>query len=112
LALATTIVASDSLNITNNAPVLAAVKRIQELKQIERAAVVAEKERKALEADILAPLFDSTGASALVVRGVTAVKRSDVITRVNIDGKALLEAFPEAYAATKKESTSRRYNYS
>lgn len=85
-----------SLNITNKPEMRDALARIAELKEIERAGAAAERERKALEADLRADMGD---AETLIVRGNVVAKLSSQRNAHVYDYAMLLEAFPEAYDA-------------
>jgi len=84
------------LNLTNDADLLAKVKRISELKTIERAGAAAERTRKALEAE----LREAMGTEEqIVVRGQVIASLSSLrhATVPNYDLMKL--AYPEAYQA-------------
>ena len=85
------------LNITNDERVRQIQARHKELKQIERAAAEAERERKVLEAELRDLMGDE---EQIVIRGVVVAKLSSERHSVIVDQKTLLSAFPEAYAAT------------
>lgn len=85
------------LNITNDERVRQIQARHKELKQIERAAAEAERERKVLEAELRELMGDE---EQIVIRGVVVAKLSSERHSVIVDQKTLLAAFPEAYAAT------------
>lgn len=89
------------LNITNDERVRQIQARHKELKQIERAAAEAERERKVLEAELRDLMGDE---EQIVIRGVVVAKLSSERHSVIVDQKMLLSAFPEAYDAvvTKK----------
>ena len=94
-----------SLNITNKPELRDALKRITELKAIERAAAAAERERKALEADLREQMGD---AETLVVRGNVVAKLSSERTTHLYNYDLLVQAFPEAYTAVHSE---RKYRF-
>lgn len=85
-----------ALNITNKPELRAAFERIAELKEIERAGAAAERERKALEADLRAEMGD---AETLVIRGNVVAKLSSPRNAHVYDYALLIEAFPECYEA-------------
>lgn len=89
-----------SLNITNKPEMIDALKRWAELKQIEAAAVKAKKEREALEAATIRPALGE--AHEMILRGVVVLSESSLRHNTSIDQKALQEAWPEAYEATRK----------
>lgn len=90
------------VNLTNNPEVIAALRMFSEAKAT---AARAEADKAEAEAIIREALGDATEG---IVRGVIAVKVSSERTRKSNDAKALMEAFPEAYAATLRTST---YNF-
>ena len=84
------------LNITNDAELIEKVQRIREYKTIERAAAAAERERKALEAEVREAMGDE---SQIVVRGQVIAKLSSQRHSTIVDQKMLRDAFPEALSA-------------
>lgn len=92
-----TVIPGTSVNITNNKVARDAVTRIKELKALEAAGAAAERERKALEAEVLEPIFGT--AETLVILGQNVVKRSSERTTHLYDTKTLEGAWPEAYTA-------------
>lgn len=92
-------VSTNSVNLTNNAEAVAALKVFAEAKARIKAA---EEAKKAAEAIIRAAAGD---AQTIIVRGIKAATISDPRTRRSNDAKILQEAFPEAYQASLKETT-------
>lgn len=84
------------LNVTNDDELRTLVARHKELKQIERAAAGAERERKQIEADLRSAMGDE---EQIVIRGVVVAKLSSQRHSTIVDQKTLREAFPEAYSA-------------
>lgn len=92
------------LNVTNDADLLAKVRRISELKTIERAGAAAERERKQIEAEVQAAMGDE---SQIVVRGQVIASLSSPRHSTIVDRKTLREVFPEAYARCVSEKPYR-----
>ena len=92
------------LNITNDERVRTIVARHKELKQIERAAAEAERERKVLEAELRDLMGDE---EQIVVRGVVVAKLSSQRHSTIVDQKLLVEAFPEAASAVMSKKPYR-----
>jgi hypothetical protein len=82
------------LNVTNDADLLAKVKRIGELKTIERAGAAAERTRKVLEAELRAEMGDE---EQIVVRGQVIASLSSLRHATKPDYDLMKSAFPEAY---------------
>jgi hypothetical protein len=94
---------SEQVNWTNNPEGIAALKTWASLKATEKAGEQAKKERTALEEQVIRPMLGT--AHEVKVRGVIALKESSERTNNSVDQKLLLEAFPEAYAATLRTTT-------
>lgn len=77
---------------------------IAELAQVRATIKALEAQERELRDSIVSGMGDNTVA---VFRGQTIAKLAQV-TRTNIDSKKLAESFPEAFEATRKESTSTR----
>lgn len=92
-------VSTDSINLTNNAEAVAALRKFSAAKA---AAAQAEADKAEAEAVIRAALGE---AKVGIVRGVQAVKVSSVRERKSNDAKVLQDAFPEAYQASLKVTT-------
>jgi hypothetical protein len=88
-----------SVNITNNPEARAALDAFRAAKAAIKAA---EAAKVAAEATLRETLGEAREA---IILGQRVLKVSSLRTRVSIDAKGLLEAFPEAYAATAKVST-------
>ena len=93
------------LNITNDDALIADVKRIRELKTIERRAAAAERERK----DILEPrLRVAMGEEdQVIVRGQVIASLSSQRHSTIVDLEKLKLAFPEAFQACVSEKPYR-----
>ena len=83
------------LNITNDERVRDIVSRHKELKQIERAAAEAERERKVLEAELRELMGDE---EQIVIRGVVVAKLSSQRHTTKTDLTTLKLAYPEAFS--------------
>ncbi len=94
------------LNVTNNADLAAKIARVAELKAVERAAAAAERERKAIEAELMQSLAAS-GETQFVKRGIVVAKLSSLRHSTIIDRETLKSAFPEAYQAVVSEKPYR-----
>lgn len=92
------------LNITNDERVREIQARHKELKQIERAAAEAERERKVLEAELRELMGDE---EQIVIRGVVVAKLSSQRHSTIVDQKLLREAYPEAYSAVVSQKPYR-----
>lgn len=77
---------------------------IAELAQVRATIKALEAQERELRDSVVEGLGDSTTA---VFRGQTIARLAQV-TRTTIDSKKLAESFPEAFEATRKESTSTR----
>lgn len=84
------------LNVTNDDALRVMVARHKELKEVERAAAAAERERKQIEAELRAAMGDE---EQIVIRGVVVAKLSSQRHSVKTDLKTLELAYPEAYSA-------------
>lgn len=93
-----------SINITNKPELRDALARITELKAIERAGAAAERERKALEADLRAEMGE---AETIIVRGNVVAKLSSVRSTHKYDTELLKAGWPEAFEAVHSVSTYR-----
>lgn len=87
----------DSVNFTNKPEIVAAIKEIARLKELERLGAEAEAERKRIEAEIIRPAM--AGVTQGIVRGVVAIReRSN--SNSKIDRELLVAGWPEAFEAT------------
>lgn len=82
----------------------ATAEAITRLAETRKAIKALEEQERELRDSIVQALGDNKEA---VFRGQT-VARLAFVTRTTIDSKSLAEKFPEAYEATRKESTSPR----
>ena len=82
------------LNVTNDAELLADVKRISELKTLERKGKAAEKERKVIEAKLRAAMGDE---EQIVVRGQVIASLSSLRSAYAPNYELMKLAYPEAY---------------
>ena len=100
---------AESVNITNKPEVIAAIRQAAEYKRIEAEGKAAEAARKILEEEVIRPALG--GAVKGILRGVVAVQLQ-ASSNSGINAKALLEAFPEAHAATFRRTpyTFLKYN--
>lgn len=78
-----------------------------ELSEVMLARKEAETREKELKAEILAAITGPTDKLETVVVKAGGAIRSKISmrSRTNLDGKKLLEAFPEAYSAVSAESS-------
>lgn len=82
----------------------ATAEAIAKLAETRKAIKALEEQERALRDSIVSALGDHKEA---IFRGQKIANLS-FVTRTTIDSKALAEKFPEAYEATRKESTSPR----
>lgn len=82
----------------------ATAEAIAELAQVRSTIKELQERESALRDSVIEGMGDSPLA---VFRGQTIAKLAQV-TRTTIDSKKLAESFPEAFEATRKESTSPR----
>lgn len=88
-----------TVNVTNSPEVVAALAAYVAAKAQIKAA-------EAIKADAEAIIRAAAGdAQTIIVRGIKAATISDPRTRTSYDGKVLREAFPEAAAATERQTT-------
>lgn len=92
------------LNVTNDEELRELVARHKELKQIERAAAEAERERKKIEAVLRDAMGDE---EQIVIRGVVVAKLSSQRHTTVIDRTLLKEAYPEAFSAVVSQKPYR-----
>lgn len=75
----------------------------------ELGAVRAElKQLEARERELRDSIVDALGEHTEAVFRNQTIARLSLVTRTTVDSKALAEKFPEAFNATKRESTSAR----
>jgi predicted phage-related endonuclease len=77
---------------------------ISQLAQVRKAIKELQEQESALRDSVIEGLGDN---SVAVFRG-QQIARLTQVTRVTVDSKKLQEQFPEAFEATKRESTSPR----
>jgi predicted phage-related endonuclease len=77
---------------------------IAELGQVRAAIKALEAQERALRDNIV----DALGDHKVAVFRNQTIARLAFVSRTTIDSKALAEKFPEAFDATKRESTSAR----
>ena len=104
------VIPGTSVNITNKAEVRDALKRIKTLKALEAAGAAAERERKALEAEVVRPAFGT--AESLIVLGQTVAKLSSERVSHKYDTATLLLGWPDVHEAIHSEVPYRFVNYS
>lgn len=63
---------------------------------------------EARERELRDSVVDALGDNTVAVFRNQTIARLSFVTRTTVDSKALAEKFPEAFAATKRESTSPR----
>jgi predicted phage-related endonuclease len=82
----------------------ATAEAVSQLVQVRKAIKKMQEQESALRDTVIAGLGDH---SVAVFRG-QQIARLTQVTRVTVDSKKLQESFPEAFEATKRESTSPR----
>jgi hypothetical protein len=91
-------VETSTVNLTNRADVVAALREAKRLKAIEAAGKKAKEAREKLEEEVIRPAME--GARVGIVRGVEAIVRSSQRSNSHTDKAALAAGWPEAYEAT------------
>jgi hypothetical protein len=89
------------INVTNNREVADAIRTLKEA----RAAIKAAEDAKSAAEKIIREAASGRVGLSFVIRGIVAAKISDERVRRSNDAKVLQEAFPEAYAASLRETT-------
>jgi predicted phage-related endonuclease len=82
----------------------ATAEAVSQLVQVRKAIKKMQEQESALRDTVITGLGDH---SVAVFRG-QQIARLTQVTRVTVDSKKLQESFPEAFEATKRESTSPR----
>lgn len=82
----------------------ATAEAVSQLAQVRKAIKDLQEQESALRDSVIAGLGDNTVA---VFRG-QQIARLTLVTRVTVDSKKLQEQYPQAFEATKRESTSPR----
>jgi predicted phage-related endonuclease len=82
----------------------ATAEAVSQLAQVRNAIKELQEQERSLRDSVIEGLGDNTVA---VFRG-QQIARLSLVTRVTVDSKKLQEKYPEAFEATKRESTSPR----